>query len=161
MDIPGLSTLYAILKRNIDRDNDVLRQRKDLALELKTNCHQWSEILVATFREATRRWEADGSAAAIREILELEQDFLRLDYYSLESASPILSFLSEDPAFRPFADACASFYRSALAVKRMARGDLETVTAIRGAEREWRSEVERMLRKVDYEHQRVRTLVPQ
>lgn len=160
MEIPGLSTLYAILKRNIDRDNDVLRQRKDLALELKTNCHQWSEILVATFREASRRWETEGPTAAIQEILELEEDFLRLDYYSLESTSPILSFLREDSAFRPFADACASFYSCALAVKRMARSDLETVPAIRGAEREWRSEVERMLREVDLEYQRVRTLVP-
>jgi hypothetical protein len=160
MDIPGLSTLYAIHKRTIDRENDVLRQRKDLSLELKTNCHRWSELLVSTFRDASNRWATEGRHAAVREILELEQDFLRLDYCSLESDSPIIAFLREDSSFRPFADACVSFYQSALSLKRMARGDLMTVSAIQEAEREWRTEVERMLREVDHEHQKVRILVP-
>jgi len=60
MDIPGLPTLYAILKRHIDRGNDILAQRKALADELMENCRSWSRILIDTFEEAVTRWRNEG-----------------------------------------------------------------------------------------------------
>ena len=169
MDIPGLPTLYAILKRDIDRKNDIFRQRKELSAELMDNCRRWSEVLVSTFRGAIGRWAEEGRDAAANDIMQLEMDFLKLDYYSLESSSPILAFLREDSAFRAFAEACAAFYKSALSVKRIVYGDIQThpgvyVTAgqvgIQGMVNAWENEVEQMLRKVGHEYMRVRILTP-
>lgn len=99
IQIPGLSMLYAIHKRNIDRENDILVQRKRLADELMNNCRIWAKELLATFDVAVRRWKADGRGAAQKEIMELEHDFMKLNYWSLESSSPILIFLREDHRF--------------------------------------------------------------
>ena len=169
MDIPGLSTLYAIFKRNIDRENDVFAQRSRLADELMANCRQWSSVLLAVFRDAVRRWAQEGRDAAAEEIMAQEQDFLKLDYWSLESSSPILRFLSEDPRFVDFSNACAQFYRSALSVKRLVYGDIQTHPGVYVSEREvgiagmvnaWQNEVERMLSEVSREYMVVRTLTP-
>src|SRR2546425_61132 len=123
MDIPGLSTLYSVLKRDIDRKNDVLAQRKDLAKELMENCRKWASVLLDTFDEAVRRWQGPGGRqAAEREIMALESDFMKLDYWSLKDGSPILKFLREDKKFAPFADCCADFYKAALYVKRIVYG---------------------------------------
>jgi len=88
MDIPGLPTLYAILKRHIDRGNDILAQRKALADELMENCRSWSRILIDTFEEAVTRWRNEGRHAAEKEIMEQEMDFMKLNYESLKDASP-------------------------------------------------------------------------
>jgi len=169
VDIPGLSTLYDILKRNIERDNNVLTQRRQLASELMENCRQWSGILIDTFQRAVERWEKDGSFAAEYEIMAQEQDFLKLDYWSLESSSPILIFLIEDARFRNFVDSCARFYRSALSVKRLVYGDIRTsageyVTVgqigLRGMVSAWQDEVERMLRDVSHEFMHIKTITP-
>lgn len=169
MDIPGLSTLYAILKRNIDHENDVFAQRRRLADELMANCREWSSVLVRVFREAVARWAREGREAAAEEILAQEQDFLKLDYWSLESSSPILLFLREDSRFAHFADACAQFYRSALSVKRLVYGDIQTHPGVYVSEREvgitgmvnaWEQEVEGMLQDVNREHMVVKTLTP-
>ncbi len=108
MDIPGLATLYAILKRHIDRENDVFAQRKKLADDLMANCHKWAAVLLETFATAVKRWEIDGRDAAEKEIIEQEQDFLKLEYESLENDSPILLFLKEDPRFEEFANSWRS-----------------------------------------------------
>jgi hypothetical protein len=169
VDIPGLSTLYSILKRDIDRRNDIFRQRQELSSELMDNCRRWSEVLVSTFRGAVNRWTSEGREAAANDIVALEMDFLKLDYYSLESSSPILSFLREDSNFRAFADACADFYKSALSVKRIVYGDIQThpgvyvsegQIGIRGMVNAWENEVERMLREVGREYMKVRVLSP-
>lgn len=169
MDIPGLSTLYAILKRRIDRDNDVFAQRRHLADELMANCRQWSAVLLAVFREAAKRWAHEGRDAAAEEILAQERDFLKLDYESLESSSPILVFLREDSRFENFADACARFYRSALSVKRLVYGRIQThpdvyvsegEVGIAGMVAAWENEVERMLQEVSREYRVVKTLTP-
>jgi hypothetical protein len=169
MDIPGLSTLYAILKRNIDRENDLLSQRKELAAELAENCKKWSEVLIETFDEAVRRWQIEGRQAAEREIMAQERDFMKLNYSSLEKSSPILLFLSEDKRFEPFAEACTKFYRSALSLKRLVYGGIEDYPGHYVTENEvgiakmaalWRREVKQMLREVARNHMRVRVLPP-
>ncbi len=169
MDIPGLSTLYSILKRNIDRENDVLAQRQALAGELVDNCHKWAEVLIDTFSEAVRRWETEGREAAEREIMAQEMDFTKLDYWSLEATSPMLLFLKEDARFKEFAHSCERFYKSALSVKRLVYGDIERHpgeyvsqrdVGISGMVELWGNEVERMLRDVKTEHMKVRVLLP-
>src|ERR1700727_2801878 len=78
MDIPGLSTLYAILKRHIEVKNDALAQRQELAHGLLENCQKWSEALLSTFDAAVKRWENEGQQAAEREIVAQEEDFMKL-----------------------------------------------------------------------------------
>jgi tRNA uridine 5-carbamoylmethylation protein Kti12 len=169
LEIPGLSTLYSIFKRNIDRENDVLSQRKQLASELMENCRTWTGILIETFQNAVQRWNSEGRAAAEHEIVNQEQDFLKLDYWSLKSSSPILVFLKEDTRFRRFADSCASFYQSSLSVKRIVYGEIMTsernpVTidkvGLKGMVSAWRDEVERMLKAVHYEYMQIKTITP-
>ena len=58
--IPGLSTLYAILKRDIELNNDKLEYRRSLAEGLYENCLAWSKALVETFERAVDRWAEDG-----------------------------------------------------------------------------------------------------
>ena len=169
MDIPGLSTLYSILKRNIDRENDVLAQRKRLADELIENCRKWAGVLIDTFSHAVRRWETEGRDAAEKEIMAQEMDFMKLDYWSLEGTSPILLFLKEDARFEEFAQSCAKFYKSALYVKRLVYGQIESHPGHYVSERDvgigkmvelWSNEVERMLRDVTTQHMRVKVLLP-
>jgi hypothetical protein len=169
MDIPGLSTLYAILKRHIDRGNDILAQRKALADELMENCRNWSQILIATFDQAVSRWQIEGRDAAEKEIMEQEMDFMKLNYHSLKDTSPILLFLREDSRFEDFALSCANFYTSALDVKRLVYGHIESHPGHFVTERDvgiakmvelWRHEVESMLHDVTTEHMRVKVIVP-
>ena len=169
MDIPGLPTLYAILKRHIDRGNDILAQRKALADELMENCRSWSRILIDTFEEAVTRWRNEGRHAAEKEIMEQEMDFMKLNYESLKDTSPILLFLREDSRFEAFALSCANFYKSALNVKRLVHGQIESHAGHFVTERDvgiakmvelWRHEVETMLHEVLVEHMRVKVIVP-
>jgi len=168
-EIPGLATLYAILKRNVDRQNDVLAQRKKLADELMNNCHTWAQVLLDTFDDAVDRWEREGREAATNEIMELEGDFMKLDYWSLKSTSPILVFLREDERFAQFADTCAEFYHSALGVKRLVYGEIQDHPGHYVSERQvgikkmvdlWRAEVERMLENVTMHHMKVKVITP-
>ena len=168
MDIPGLDTLYSVLKRNIDRRNDVLAQRKELAKELMDNCRKWASELLKTFNEAVMRWQGPGGReAAEREIVQLQEDFLKLDYWSLKSDSPILSFLHQDRQFAAFADSCADFYMSALEVKRIAFGSIKGSSGqyvnandvgVKSMVEHWRAEVERMLSKVTTQYHKIRTI---
>lgn len=169
MDIPGLSTLYAILKRHIEVKNDVLAQRKELAHNLLQNSQMWSQALLTTFDTAVNRWKSEGRQAAEREIAAQQDDFMKLDYWSLESSSPVLIFLKEDERFKPFVDSCAAFYNSALSVKRLVYGQIEDAPGhfIYSHEHEvgdmvkaWRAEVERMLRDVSVNHMKVMVLPP-
>jgi hypothetical protein len=169
MDIPGLSTGYAIYKRNIDRTNDALKQRQQLAAELLQNCKLWSGILISVFDDAVARWSVEGPEAAEREIMKQQEDFLKLNYGSLESESPILLFLGEDERFRPFAQSCFDFHMSALSVKRMVYGSIKDKeghdftafeTDISVMVQLWRAEVERMLSNVNINHMRVMILKP-
>src|ERR1700735_4683398 len=116
MDIPGLATIYSIYTRNITLQNDKLKQRKECAQELLDNCKTWSKVLLETFEAAVVRWEKEGRGAAEQEIFQQEQDFLKLEYWSLEETSPILKFLAEDERFQPFVRSCVGFYHSALSV---------------------------------------------
>jgi hypothetical protein len=50
---------------------------------------------------------------------------MKLEYWSLESTSPILLFLKEDERFQPFVMSCIAFYNSALSVKRLVYGQIE------------------------------------
>lgn len=145
-------------------------QRKVLADELMENCLEWSRVLVQTFRGAVSRWETEGRQAAQDDISTLERDFLKLNYRSLESSSPILLFLNEDSQFRSFVTACGEFYRSALGVKRLAFGEIQThpdvyvslqQVGIRAMVEAWEREVERMLGAVTHEHMHIKTLTAQ
>lgn len=123
--IPGINALYNILKRNIDRGNDVLQQRKALAKELHDNCNAWSVALLDTFERIMQGWETDGRQAAMRAIEAQMMDFMKLDYHSLEGRSPVLMFLREDDRFSVFVHACARFYESALGLKRLVYGQID------------------------------------
>jgi hypothetical protein len=169
MDIPGLSTLYAILKRHIEVKNDALAQRQELAHGLLENCQKWSEALLSTFDAAVKRWENEGQQAAEREIVAQEEDFMKLQYWSLEHDSPILLFLKQDDRFKPFVASCAGFYTSALSVKRLVYGQIEEAPGdfvyaqkedVTRMVKAWHSEVERMLRDVSLNHMKVMVLLP-
>ena len=169
ISIPGLGTLYSILKRDIDVRNDTLAGRKQLSKELYDNCRTWAQVLVDTFDEAVRRGETEGKGAAFREMEELIGDFLKLDYYSLESSSPILQFLQMNSRFREFAESCARFYESALNVKRLVWGDIErhpgeyvssNKVGIEGMIDLWKVEVEKMLRDVAEKYHAVHVIQP-
>ena len=169
MDIPGLSTLYSIHKRQIDRKNDILKQRQEFAHGLLQNCQMWAQALLTAFDAAVHRWHTEGEQAAKDEIVAQEEDFMKLEYWSLESTSPVLLFLKEDDRFAPFVSSCAAFYNSALSVKRMAYGQIQDASGIfvfsdqrlvRDMVKLWRSEVERMLREVSINHMHVMTLTP-
>ncbi len=169
MDIPGLSTLYAIHKRGIDRKNDVLQQRKELAKELLENCQTWSKVLLETFAAAVERWKVDGREAAEQEILAQEQDFMKLEYWGLEHESPIMKFLAEDRRFVAFVNSCADFYHSALSVKRLAWGQIEDHPGHFVSSHDvgldvmvaaWHAEIERMLRNVSTNHMALKVLTP-
>lgn len=169
MDIPGLSTLYAILKRDIERKNDILTQRKDLAEQLLKNCQAWAQVLLTTFDTAIERWRVEGREAAEREIMDQQNDFMKLDYWSLGTESPILRFLDEDERFKPFVASCIDFYQSALSVKRLVWGQIEDHPGhyITSHETDvgvmvalWKAEVERMLHDVSLQHMAVKVLTP-
>jgi hypothetical protein len=159
------------LKRHIKRGNDVLKQRKELSNELMDNCNIWSAELLSTFDKAVKSWskQGEGKEIAMNEIMKLEEDFLKLDYRSLESKSPILLFLSEDERFKEFASSCADFYKSALSVKRMAYDGIRDTkgkyldinnNGIKTTVSSWKKEVENMLRKVNKEYLEIKTITP-
>ena len=167
LSIPGLSTLYAILKRDIEVRNQRLEYRRELAEQLHQNCEKWSQLLVATFDQAVVRWAREGRQAAEKEIMDFQADFLALDYSSLRENSPIIMHLHNDERFREFAEACYAFYDSALEVKSIAYGnilsregglvdaqDTDVVTMTRL----WKDRVKRMLESVRYEWRKVQTL---
>jgi hypothetical protein len=169
MDIPGLSTLYAILKRNIELKNDVVAQRKELAAELYQNCRKWTEILIETFDKASLDWARKGKDAALKEVEKQIDDFMKLDYWSLESNSPILRFLREDKRFETYARSCANFYLAALDLKRLVYGGIEDHPGHKvtlgdvGVQRMfqlWKEELEAMLQDVSMRHNEIRTITP-
>lgn len=125
LQIPGLSTLYAILKRDIEHQNNQLRQRKELAKELHENCRKWSDLLVNSFSTVFKFLEANGKEAAEKEINSLMSDFLELNYRALEKESPIIRFLRKDKRFKSFAETCIKFYNSALDIKWIVYGEVE------------------------------------
>ncbi len=169
MSIPGLSTLYAILKRNIDRKNDILTQRQELSTELYDNCVAWSRILQEVFEKVRAVSAADGRDAGRQLVEEQIRDFAKLDYYSLQGSSPIVAFLQEDEDFAELAGACTAFYDSALDVKRIAYGSLEREPGVFVSEHEvgidemvrlWLQELERALERVTIAYHRTRTVTP-
>lgn len=154
---------------HIEVKNDILAQRKELAQGLLQNCQTWARVLLSTFDTAVERWKRDGPMAAEREIMAQQDDFMKLDYWSLESTSPVLLFLKEDERFKPFVDSCVAFYNSALSVKRLVYGQIEDKPGhyVSAHEREvgamvklWHAEVERMLRDVSINHMKVMVLQP-
>ena len=169
LEIPGLSTLYAIIRRKIDRENDIFSQRKNLADDLMNNCREWASVLLTTFDEAVQRWAREGRNAAGKEIMELQEDFMKINYSSLESSSPIIQFLNEDARFEAFTDSCINFYNSALHIKRLVYGSIEAYPGKHVSEsdvgieemvRLWKNEVKKMLSKVTHQHMKVKILLP-
>ena len=167
LKIPNLNTLYAIIKRDIDNKNDRLEYRKELAKELKDNCQEWARVLVETFNNAIERWEEEGRDAAANEIMDLEMDFLRLNYHSLREDSPIIKHLHKDGRFADFAEACCQFYKSALYVKRIVYGQIKNDSGKHISSNDttidimvtiWCDEVKRMLENVRYKWMEIQTL---
>jgi hypothetical protein len=166
--IPGLSTLYEIFRRNIDRDNDVLSERKQLAAELHSNCKQWTALLIDNFTTAVQRWKIEGQQAALDEVHQQMRDFMRVDYASVRGDSKLLEFLREDKRFEPFANSCARFYDAAIHLKRLVYGDIE-----RNGERftaesigmtamveKWMGMLEEMMEDVTENYHGVKTVKP-
>jgi len=169
VSIPGISALYAILKRNIDRDNDVLNQRKNLASQLKDNCYKWVEILEQVFSNAEKMVDNRDYLGAKRAVENQMDDFLKLNYKSLKTESPILIFLDEDERFSKFVDSCENFYRSALDIKKVVyrgvrdadgyevRLEKNGLSAVRNA---WRYELESMIDRVNHEYMMIEVIKP-
>lgn len=169
MGIPGIDALYNILKRHIERGNDVLAQRKELAQELHDACRTWSRLLVEMIDDAVGKWQDGRKKAAAEAVMALEMDFQKLDYWSLESTSPIVLFLQEDDRFGDFAAKCVGFYKSALYVKRLLHGGIRDRSGVHHSShgtplpemaRLWREEVEDMLRKVVRAYHQIKTITP-
>lgn len=167
LSIPGLGTLYAIFKRDIDVKNDRLEYRRELAKELYDNCQEWSRLLVSTFDSAIIRWSDEGRNSAADEIMELVEDFHKINYYSLREDSPIVKLLLSDSRFTEFGEACCEFYKSALDIKRIVYGDIQNrygeyiscqEVGVEKMVNLWKSEVERMLKTVTYKWMEIKTL---
>ncbi len=167
--IPGLNALYGILKRHIERGNDELKQRKELAQEVRDSCHHWSKLLVKMIDDVVEQWERNNRSGAIDSIMRLTNDFHEIDYWSLDESSPILKFLKKDPRFRDFAIKCAGFYKSALDLKRLAYGEIKdrhgmlhnaATVGLPTMAHIWREEVRERLRCVTTAHNYVKTIVP-
>jgi hypothetical protein len=101
--------------------------------------------------------------------MRLEADFTTVDYYSLETSSPILKYLSEDERFAAFSRACASFYKSALSVKRVVYGDIQDAhgrwvssgqVGVGAMVALWQAEVEKGFREVATQYMHIRVLKP-
>ena len=169
MAIPGLETLYEILRRNIERKNDVLVQRKELAGELVLNCRKWSRLLIEAFEQVQKVWAREGKENALKKLEEVIEDFLELDYWSLEETSPILRFLGEDLRFVKFVDSCARFYESSLHIKRVLYGSIEASpnqfvdvndVGVQEMMKMHLRSIEWHLRNVSTEFMEIRTLTP-
>ena len=167
--IPGISALYAILKRHIDRGNDVLSQRKDLANELRENCLKWTALLEETFLQVEQKVDDFDFRGAQKTIEAQMADFMKVDYKFLEQESPILLFLAEDNQFKGFVESCAGFYRSGLDVKRIVYASIPDANGneirlktdgLSKVSQAWRNELERMLGRVNHEYMKVKTIVP-
>jgi len=157
-----VNALYEILKLSIEAVHQKFRSRKEMASELHQNCERWSWLLVATFDNAVERWTTEGPEAAEKEIIELETDFLQLDYRSLRQDSPIIRHLHNDDRFRAFAEACCAFYKSALDIKIIVHGEIEGRTLqdtdVGTMTRLWKEQVRNMLEKVRREWGNIQTL---
>lgn len=170
--IPGISALYAVFSRHIDRENKVLARRQDLAKEVCETVISWSQILEATFRDAVADWESLGKEAARDRIVSLMHDYLQLPYKTVKKGSPTLTYLGEDKRFSAFAGSAADFYTAAIDLKQLVYGRIERspgkylvanselgypskamVTA-------WMSALEWKCARVLHEYERIRTLEP-
>ncbi len=169
MNIPGISTLYEILKRDIERKNDVLSQRKKLSAELRENAHRWTNLLADTFSKASSRIADDDYRAAEKEIMELWTDFRQVDYKLLEETSPIIQYLLEDERFESYTQSCVRFYKSALDLKRLVytgikKADGHDVRLKRDGfskiEKAWKRELEDMQSDLDREFMKIKVLEP-
>lgn len=169
MSIPGLKTLYDIYKRDIERDNAILAKRIKLANELRNNAKSWTVYLETVFDEAIRLYRRGLKSAALERVDEQIRDFMKLDYDSLKSDGPILSYIAKDARFADFVQTCARFYSSALDIKRlvhsgienadgeirnMVENDIEEVVLL------YRSEIERMHRELIRSHNGLKTIEP-
>ena len=167
ISIPGLSTLYAIFKRDIDVKNDRLEYRRELAKELYDNCREWSKLLLEYFDQALAKWMEEGKGAAMHKILELEDDFHQLNYNSLKEDSPIIRHLQKDRRFKGFSDSCCEFYQSALGVKRIVYGDIKNkqgeYISLNDVEIDemvslWKDEVRGILNEITYKWMEIQTI---
>ncbi len=170
MAIPGLSTLYAIYKRDIDRDNTILSKRIELSDELRKNAESWTVYLETAFDEAIKLYRKGLKNAALERVDEQIRDFKNLDYDSLKEEGPILSYLAEDSRFSNFVKSCTDFYSSALDIKRlvysgiensdgenknMVEHDIEVVVLL------YRSEIESMYRGLMRSYNELKIIEPE
>ena len=169
MDIPGLGSLVAIHHRGIGRTNNILAHRQAFAAELTENCRTWAAVLTNVFTEAITRWEREGKAAARQEIEKQQQDFQKLNYWSLHNDSPLLKYLGDDERFHSFVKACRRFYQSALNLKQLAYEQIETHPGIYASMdtagvgdmvKAWLAQLEEMQRAVEMELMAVRVITP-
>lgn len=172
LDLPkfkvSIDDVYNLLSTQVKPSRDALKQRQKLAKELVDNCKLWSAELIATFDKAVKKWtkKKNGKQAARKEIESLQKGFLKLDYWSLRSTSPILLFLKKDNKFNNFAESCANFYESALNVKRIAYENIEDSSGLVSLRKNgiskivnaWKEEVERMMEEVNVEYLKVKII---
>ena len=168
--LSGISNLYGVLKRDIDRKNTTLAQRQRLAKDLRDCCVRWTEILIETFDTAREHWSAGERGAAISAIEAQQADFTKIDYRCTHESSPTLVFLREDPRFRAYALAVGRFYDSALDLKEWVHGQFAQVPETQGEQdrnwvktvvAEWRRRLEAMLNRVRHEYLAVEALPPE
>ena len=169
LPIIGFRTLYEIYKRHVERENDILAQRKQLASELYETSATWTTLLIETFDEAIALWENEGKEVAILAVEGLMNDFSKLDYYSLRDTSPILNFLDEDKPFQEFVYACRQYYQSALGIKRLVYGGIKNhegqYVSMQNAEIRdiitlYSEELELMHRRITDAHNAIKTVLP-
>lgn len=165
----SVNTLYNIHKRQIERSNDILDQRKKISEDLKNNCHQWSKLLLDYFEESILIGQERGKDAALRHIDILILDIHNLDYWSLKADSTLLSFLDEDKRFRNFVNSCMNFYDSALDIKPIVYGSLQNHkneyisihdSDIKVVIATYRSKIEQMLTSVMQNYHAIQIIVP-
>ena len=168
--LSGLSTLFNIHKRQIERTNDILSDRKKLSEELRDNCKNWTGLIEATIDsivEQLKNADPDAAKAALNELVD---DKLKIDYVFMRDDSPLVNDLRSDQRFKPFADTCAQFYEEALYLKRILYANLSndpnqaiffSTHGIVPSGAAWIDRTHRAMAKVDQEYMKVRLVRPQ
>ncbi|MEO6422839.1 MAG: hypothetical protein ABIR84_09225 [Candidatus Nitrotoga sp.] len=163
MEVSGISTLSAILKRPTEPRSDALAQRRELAAELQENCQKLAISLKKAFRIGKQVDEVDYGAFE-KSIQNLMDDFKQVDSTFLEEESQILLYLAIDWRFKDFAQSCADFFKLALNLKQLFNENISDSTALKALCNEegllkltgaWLADLETMMDRVNQEYMKV------
>lgn len=167
MELSGISTLSAILKRPIEPRSDALVQRRELSAELQTSCQMLVILLKDAFYKFSPQMSEEDYKFSEKKIMDLKNDCQKVDSPLLEDDSPILQYLAIDMRFKDFVQSCADFYQLALTLKPTLNGaipDTAALESLRKSEdptkfiRVLQTELENKVNRINQEYMKVMAL---